>query len=176
MSGGRRGERPPLIDFCAKQAVTQRCETDTVTSDADPVDELAAALFGLKVEGRSTAEVTAHITRQIMNWAVARGWSPRTEARVHAPSSAGDARLGFVDVVVRRGSGAPDLAIEIDSADKPWSVEKLRHAAAAGMHAIWVRWGDDEWAGAHQDIDVIQLRLLRRVNHRAVLNDQLALW
>jgi hypothetical protein len=176
MSGGRRGERPPLIDSCAKQAVTRRCETETVTPDGDPVDELATALFGLKVEGRSTAQVTAYITREIINWAVAHGWSPRTEARVHAPSSAGDARLGFVDVIVRRGSGVPDVAIEIDSADKPWSLDKLRHAAAAGMHAIWVRWGDDEWAGAYQDIDVIQLRLLRLPRSLAGTDDQLALW
>jgi hypothetical protein len=140
------------------------------------IDDLAAILFGLSVEGRSTAAVTAHITRQIAAWAAQHGWSPRTEARVNAPSSAGDARLGFVDVIVRRGAGLPDLAIEIDSADKPWSVDKLRHAAAAGMHAVWVRWGDDEWAGVYDDIDVIQLRLLRRVRRAGADDQQLVFW
>jgi hypothetical protein len=142
----------------------------------DVADELALLLFGLRLEGRSTAEMTAHITRQIVNWAASKGWSPRTEARVHAPSSVGNERLGFVDVIVRRGAGLPDLAIEIDSADKPWSVDKLRHAAAAGMHAIWVRWGDEDWAGAHRDIDVIQLQLSRRVRRSTAQEVQLALW
>src|SRR5688572_611958 len=114
-----------------------------MTADRNVADDLAKTLFGLKVEGRSTALMTAHITRQIIGWAVAHGWSPRTEARVSAHSADGDARLGFVDVIVRRGPGLPDLAIEIDSADKPWSVDKLRHAAGAGMHAIWIRWGDE---------------------------------
>ena len=147
-----------------------------MTHYPDVADDLATALFALKLEGRSTALMTAHITRQIVAWAVSRGWSPRTEARVHAASAAGDERLGFVDVIVRRGSGLPDLAIEIDSADKPWSVDKLRHAAAAGMHAIWVRWGDDEWAGVYDDIDVIQLQLIRRADPRSTRTSQLALW
>ena len=147
-----------------------------MTADIDVADDLATALFALKVEGRSTALMTAHITRQIVAWAVLRGWSPRTEARVNAASAAGDARLGFVDVIVRRGNGLPDLAIEIDSADKPWSLDKLRHAAAAGMHAIWVRWGDDEWAGVYDDIDVIQLQLIRRSDRRSAGHTQLVLW
>ena len=148
--------------------------TDSIR--ADPADDLAAVLFGLSVEGRSTAAMTAHITRVIVVWAAERGWSPRTEARVQASSSAGDERSGFVDVIVRRGPGLPDLAIEIDSADKPWSVDKLRHAAAAGMHAVWVRWGDDEWAGVYDDIDVIQLQLLRRAGRRPSQGAQLQLW
>ena len=147
-----------------------------MSADMNIADDLASVLFALRVEGRSTARMTAHITRQIVSWATARGWSPRTEARVHAPAAAGDARLGFVDVIVRRGSGVPDLAIEIDSADKPWSVDKLRHAAAAGMHAIWVRWGDEEWAGVYDDIDVIQLQLLRRSDRRQNRDAQMAFW
>ena len=147
-----------------------------MTADIEVADDLATALFALKVEGRSTALMTAHITRKIVGWAVSRGWSPRTEARVNAASAAGDAKLGFVDVIVRRGNGLPDLAIEIDSADKPWSVDKLRHAASAGMHAIWVRWGDDEWAGVYEDIDVIQLQLLRRSRRNSDVLRQLPLW
>src|SRR4051794_30313331 len=107
--------------------------------------------------------MTARITRAVVEWALARGWAPRTEARVDAGAAE---RLGFVDVIVRRGNGGSDLAIEIDSTDKPWSVEKLRHAVAAGMEAIWVRWGDDFWAGAYDDVDVIQLPTLRRSARR----------
>ena len=176
MSGGRRGAHPPLIDSCDTQAVAESWHAPAVTPDMDVADDLATALFALKVEGRSTALMTAHITRQIVAWSAAHGWSPRTEARVQALAAAGDARLGFVDVIVRRGSGLPDLAIEIDSADKPWSVNKLRHAAAAGMHAIWVRWGDDEWAGVYEAIDVIQLPLLRRSHRPSTAESQLVLW
>jgi hypothetical protein len=85
-------------------------------------------------------------------------------------------RLGYVDVVVQRGPALPDLAIEIDSTPKPWSVDKLRHAVAAGMHAIWIRWGDDEWAGTFDDVDVIQLPLARRAASRERVGGQLLLW
>jgi hypothetical protein len=143
---------------------------------ADPADDLASCLFALSVEGRSTRAITVAITREIVRWAISRGWSPRPEARVHAVVCGQAARLGFMDVIVHRGSGVPDLAIEIDSADKPWSVDKLRHAAAAGMHAIWVRWGDDEWAGVYMDVDVIQLPVLRRAGRRRSNQSQLVLW
>ncbi|HUR15644.1 MAG TPA: hypothetical protein VMZ33_00030 [Candidatus Limnocylindrales bacterium] len=135
------------------------------------VDELATVLFALDTGRRSTAGVTSQITAEIVRWAVTRGWSARTEARVHAPDADhGDQRLGFLDVIVRRGNLLPDLAIEIDSTDKPWSVTKLRHAAQAGMVAIWVRWGDDDWAGIFDEIDVIQLPLIRRTGHRGTSN------
>lgn len=105
-------------------------------------DDLATVLFATDLAGLSTAAVTARITREVVAWARARGWAARTEARVDVPTGQTPTeQLGFVDVVVRRADRMPDLAIEIDSADKPWSVIKLQHAAAAGMHAIWVRWG-----------------------------------
>jgi hypothetical protein len=141
------------------------------------VDDLATVLFALEEDPLATRDMTAKITRQIVEWAVQCGWSVRTEARVRAISEArSDPALGYLDVVVRRRDGEPDLAIEIDSADKPWSVDKLRHAAAGGMQAIWVRWGDDAWAGIYDDIDVIQLPILRRPAFRATAADQLPLW
>ena len=140
-------------------------------------DDLAGVLFGLETRTLTTGAVTARITRAILEWAAARGWAARGEARVGVPALDGErAQLGFVDVIVRRGPAQPDLAIEIDSTDKPWSVAKLRHAVAAGMHAIWVRWGDDEWAGAFDDVDVIQLPVTRRPASRATAARQMSLW
>lgn len=142
------------------------------------IDELATVLFGLEARAESTAAMTARITRTITQWAHGRGWTARTEARVgvaEAGSEAVGPRLGYVDVVVRRNGEGPDLAIEIDSADKPWSVEKLRHAAVAGMQPVWVRWGDETWAGGYRDVDVIQLPLLRRPS-TGPGGRQLALW
>ena len=101
----------------------------------------------------------------------------RTEARVEVPLVVGSAeQLGFVDVLISRGGAAPHVAIEIDSTDKAWSVVKLQHAAAAGMHAVWVRWGDDDWAGVYEDVDVIQLRLNRRAQARTPGAGQQRLW
>lgn len=140
------------------------------------VDDLATMLFALDDIPLATGQMTARITTAIVEWAVGRGWSVRTEARVQAMSEARlDAARGFMDLVIRRGGSEPDLAIEIDSADKPWSVDKLRHAAAGGMRAIWIRWGDDAWAGIYDDVDVIQLPILRRPATRRP-DAQLSLW
>jgi hypothetical protein len=84
--------------------------------------------------------------------------------------------VGYIDLVIRRARPDPDLAIEIDSADKQWSLTKLRYAASAGMHPIWVRWGDEEWAGYYDDVDVIQLPETRRGASRLVGTAQLTFW
>ena len=136
-------------------------------------DELAGVLFGLDTSTLTTAAVTAKITRVVVEWAAAHGWATRTEARVGVGNAE---RLGWIDVVVLRAPALSDLAIEIDSTDKPWSVDKLRHVAAAGMYPIWIRWGDDQWAGAFEDVDVIQLPVTRRVSAHARQTTQMALW
>lgn len=146
-----------------------------LTTDS-AVDDLATMLFAL--EGRlTTTRMTRKITNAIAQWALARGWFVRTEARVAVAGAEHEhlSQLGFVDVVIRRGESGPDIAIEIDSAHKPWSVDKLRHAAEAGMHSVWVRWGDEDWPGVHDDIDVIQLRLPRSAGHRPTVA-QISLW
>ena len=136
-------------------------------------DDLARTLFALETNTLTTAAMTARITRAVIEWAAARGWAARTEARVGVGE---DTRLGFVDVIVRRSSRQPDLAIEIDSTHKPWSVDKLRHAIGAGMEGIWIRWGDDGWAGSFDDVHVIQLPVPRRTRSRARQLSQLELW
>ena len=134
-------------------------------------DDLARALFRLETSTLTTGAMTARITRAVVDWAAQNGWPTRNEACVGV-----ETRVGYVDVIVLRQPAAPDLAIEIDSTDKPWSIDKLRHAAAAGMHPIWVRWGDDNWAGSFGDVDVIQLPLLRRSRSLAGNPGQVQLW
>ncbi len=145
-----------------------------VCEDSVFTDALAEMLFALECGRLTTAAMTRAITRAIVVWSHGQGWSVRPEARVEVralPSR----QLGFVDVLICRGAPHPDVAIEIDSTDKPWSVVKLQHVAAAGMHAIWVRWGDDAWAGTYDDLDVVQLRVARRVRH-APPDAQTTIW
>jgi hypothetical protein len=146
-------------------------------ADQAAVNELADVLFNLPTEGLTTAAITFRLTRRIVSWATDRGWVVRTEARVNVPgpAHAGD-RLGYIDVLVLRRPAGRDLAIEIDSTDKAWSLAKLRHAAAAGMRAVWVRWGDEAWAGAFDDVDVIQLPTMRSPQRKRASIDQLQLW
>ena len=149
---------------------------DSTTPD---IDDLATLLFSLPTERLTTDAVTALLTHEIAGWAVMRGWTPRREARVVLPTMAErevDLRLGYIDLVISRGGRDPDLAIEIDSTQKPWSLAKLRYAVAAGMHGIWVRWGATDWAGVYDDVDVIQLWTVKRALPRPRATSQLTLW
>jgi hypothetical protein len=150
-------------------------ENKPTVADAAVTDELATLLFGLELGGLATDAITARITQEVVSWAVARGWAVRAEARMLFPRSPVALQSGFVDVLVRRPYPDPHIAIEIDSTDKSWSLAKLQYAASHGMHAIWVRWGDDAWAGVHSDVDVIQLMARRRPDRRLRESDQLML-
>jgi hypothetical protein len=166
-----------LKHIVPKKVARASVKMDAMDDAADVVDDLALALFRLRPQGMATQAVTAAITRAIVVWAVGRGWSARTEARVAAAAAGGsDPQLGFIDLVIHRGQGRPALAVEIDSTDKQWSVAKLRHAVAGGMHAIWIRWGDEDWAGIYDDVDVIQLHTLRRRARRRSHSNQLEMW
>ena len=127
------------------------------STSSSTIDELAALVFSVDTARLSARAITARVTSAIASWAVAKGWSARTEARVEL--RAVDGRLqdyGFIDLIVHRGSGEPDLAIEIDQTDKPWSVAKLQYAMALGMEAIWIRWSGSDWTDV-QGVHVIHL-------------------
>lgn len=86
---------------------------------------------------------TAALTEAIVRWACARGrgerrWKCHREVFVPVIREGGTLS-GIVDLVVER-PGVPDLVIEIDSANKTWSAEKLRFVHQAGGVPIWVRW------------------------------------
>jgi hypothetical protein len=48
-------------------------------------------------------------------------------------------RKGLIDMVIKSPEGI-GYAIEIDSSNKKWSLEKLLHAHSIGYVPIWVRW------------------------------------
>lgn len=46
---------------------------------------------------------------------------------------------GYIDIIIKSPDGIK-YAIEIDSSNKKWSLEKLLHAHSIGYVPIWVRW------------------------------------
>jgi hypothetical protein len=50
-----------------------------------------------------------------------------------------DGHKGLTDIIIRRPDGIR-YAIEIDSSNKKWSLEKLLYAYRIGYVPIWVRW------------------------------------
>jgi len=50
-----------------------------------------------------------------------------------------DGRKGLVDIIIKSSDGRR-YAIEIDSSNKKWSLEKLLYAHRTGYMPIWVRW------------------------------------
>jgi hypothetical protein len=48
-------------------------------------------------------------------------------------------RKGLVDMIIKSPEGI-EYAIEIDSSNKKWSLEKLLHAHSKGYVPVWVRW------------------------------------
>lgn len=140
------------------------------------IDELAAVVFSLDTTRLSARAITARLTSAIASWALTHGWSVRTEARIELRTA--DGRLqdyGFVDLIVYRGSGGPDLAIEIDQTDKPWSVAKLQYAMALGMQAVWIRWSGADWTDV-EGIHVIHLPEVEKRPAPRRARAQLSFW
>ncbi len=50
-----------------------------------------------------------------------------------------DGYKGLIDIIIK-SPNEKQYAIEIDSSNKKWSLEKLLHAQKTGYVPIWVRW------------------------------------
>lgn len=140
------------------------------------IDELAALVFSLDTTRLSARAITTRVTSAIASWAVAKGWSPRTEARVEMRAVDGSLQdYGYIDLIVHRGFGETDIAVEIDQTDKPWSVAKLQYAMALGMEAVWIRWSGSDWT----DVDGVHVIHLPEVEKKTAPRSapaQLSLW
>ena len=140
------------------------------------IDELAALVFSLDTRHLSARAITARVTSAIASWAVTKGWSPRGEARVELRTPDGTLRdYGFIDLIVHRGLGEADLAVEIDQTDKPWSVAKLQYAMALGMEAVWIRWSGADWTDV-EGVHVIHLPEVKKEPTPRRAPAQLSLW
>jgi hypothetical protein len=113
--------------------------TDLLTTHVDA----AAERYG-GGEAVRTADITRWLTELVVDWAYNQKRLPFERWNVYreltlpvTPGTSG--RFGRLDVTALRPDG-PDLVVEIDSAHKPESVQKLEFARDAGAVAVWVRW------------------------------------
>jgi len=83
--------------------------------------------------------------------------------------------FGYLDLIVHRGQGEVDIAVEIDQTDKPWSVAKLQYAMALGMEAVWIRWSGSDWTDV-DGVHVIHLPEVEKKPAPRLAPAQLSLW
>jgi hypothetical protein len=81
---------------------------------------------------------TEFITSSIEGFARGRGWACEREVFLGLKRKT-DGYKGLIDIIIKSPEGI-GYAIEIDSSNKKWSLEKLLHAYRKGYVPIWVRW------------------------------------
>jgi hypothetical protein len=89
----------------------------------------------------SRTAATSAITKHAMAWARWHGFIVRTEVEAIARQMRpGDHRISPLAIAGEHPAGR-QLAIEIDSVNRVWSIEKLAVEADAGKFAFWIKWG-----------------------------------
>jgi hypothetical protein len=136
---------------------------ETGRQETDCRDNLAIHLQALNLNGLPSVAITREIIGEIRRWADAKGWRCESEvdsgvARRGGPGKTWQHYKGYVDLVVHRGQ-LPPIAIEVDRADKKWSLVKLGKCASDGMEAIWVRWGYPCLLGIPRNILLIRVEI-----------------
>ncbi len=120
-----------------------RCFTSFVHKDREQViDQLEIELRDyssrINLLALSREQGTYQLTRFIRTWANAIDLSCEREVHLGATRllrKSGYPYKGYLDFVIGRW-----LAIEIDSANKHWSLKKLEDAAQRGFVPVWIRW------------------------------------
>lgn len=112
---------------------------DTQTSDiAEQIKQHLGSALPPGFHTLATAHRTRLITQTVCDWLRAQGASSQREAVVPiSENGAGHSRIDIVALC----QPMHDIAIEIDSTHKAWSIEKLRYAQQFGAAAIWIRHG-----------------------------------
>jgi uncharacterized membrane-anchored protein len=81
---------------------------------------------------------TEFLTSTIENFSQAQGFECEKEVFLGLTRKTNGYK-GLVDIIIK-SSGGIRYAIEIDSSNKKWSLEKLLDAHKKGYVPIWVRW------------------------------------
>ncbi len=109
---------------------------------ARATDSLRSWLAPLEFVGLPRPEVTSLITAQVVAWAQSYRFEVTQQVKAIATRRRryGRTQNSWLDLECRHRSGMT-IAVEIDFANKFWSIEKLAAEADAGKLAIWVKWG-----------------------------------
>jgi len=110
----------------------------------DLIEALRRELEGQDVDGLSTRQITYLYSSVIHAVLTNSGLGEvvrefPTKMKILPPTGAAP-RTGIVDFAVVRDKRVV-LALELDQADKKFSLTKLEHFAAGGARTIWIRWG-----------------------------------
>ena len=164
-ASSRRRRRPrhavsgtPVADPAEATSLAEGCRAVLIESH----DQLARCV---ESNGENTRACTAALTAKIEEMAISRGASVRREHAIdcfRASVRRGKAvmKQAHLDLHATFSDGSM-LAVEIDTNFKAWSARKLRHAKAAGMIELWIRWsGEYTWAS---DIEVLNVSSAQRV-------------
>ena len=94
------------------------------------------------------------ITSEICNFALKNGYKYSREVYLglHRPTSN---YAGYIDLTIVAQTNR--YAIEIDSSNKKWSLQKLLHAGTIGYIPIWVRWSVKIKMDVPKQINLIDL-------------------
>ncbi|MGW5441414.1 hypothetical protein [Nocardia asteroides] len=129
----------------------------------DKTDELAQSLrhwlTPVRASGLTSTQTTKLITAHTLEWAHSKRWQTSTEVPALIERTInGRVYSGRVDVVCERSWWRPPIAIEIDRANKSWSVDKLVAEAEAGHVALWVRWRGETVIDLPPTVGLVDIR------------------
>ncbi|MFJ4651130.1 hypothetical protein ACIP5Y_07630 [Nocardia sp. NPDC088792] len=112
----------------------------------------------VSLSGLTAREATTMLTYQTAEWARKHWWTVTFEApaRVSRPTRRGPYR-GRLDLLCTSWFRRP-IAIEIDRANKMWSLDKLQAEADAGASTLWVRWAGDQMIEVPAGIGLVDIR------------------
>ena len=119
----------------------ERIDEDRYRQLVRATDSLQEWLAPLEFTDLSRSAVTEAITAQAVAWAMSHGFVVSQDVEAVATKRRPHNRhIGLLDIACEHPSGQ-QLAIEVDFANRVWSVEKLAAEADAGKLALWVKWG-----------------------------------
>ena len=133
---------------------------------SDRTAELAMSLDrhlrSLCLAGLTSKEVTSLLTAETARWArqYRRRVTFEAPARVTRQGRGGRKYRGRLDLLCTSWFKRA-IAIEIDRANKTWSVDKLLAEADAGNIALWVRWAGTSMIEVPAVIGLVDIRDVR---------------
>lgn len=103
---------------------------------------------GNRIEG------TRFLTARVIDFSQKYGFTCQTEISLGLRRP-GNGYWGYLDVVLEKGNEG--FAVEIDSSNKKWSLQKLIHAHSLGYRPIWIRWCVPIRISVPEDVYLINL-------------------